>query len=190
MHGSRLPVLFRRTWQAVFLVVLALMATGCARYAIIDYDRDARFDQYRSYALENLDSDAEVQSLDANRMEGALRKHLSAQGLREATEPDAADVVMRYAIKDEKRTESRGPSVGVGFGFGRSPFGFGLAHSPVSTREIREGKLVIQMVDTSNQRVIWQGTGQRNLRENMEPQERTELIDRIIGEMFENYPPR
>ncbi len=99
-------------------------------------------------------------------------------------------MVVRYRIEDEVRTESRGPTLGLGFGFGRSPFTFGMAHTPVETREIREGQLVVEIVDPALEQVVWAGRARRYLRESQDREERTELIDQIIEAMFEQYPPR
>jgi len=169
------------------ILVLATALSGCARYAITDYDAGSNFDDYRSYSIEKR-GDGEIQSLDATRIERAVRRELSERGLESVDE--GADLKVRYTIEDEKRTESRGPNVGLGFGVGRSPFAFGMSHSPVRTREIREGKLVVQLVDAASERVVWQGTGQRNLTESMGPDSRSQLIDRVVSEMFKDYPPQ
>lgn len=175
-------------WQRlVILLALTLAVSGCARYAVTDYDTGAAFTDFDSYRMEARSEDA-IQSLDATRIERAVRRELSDRGLEETSE--GADLLVRYSIEDEKRTESRGPNVGLGFGFGRSPFGFGVAHAPVQTREISEGKLVVQLVDAGSQRVVWQGTGQRNLTESMSSDNRSKLIDRVVSEMFKDYPPQ
>ena len=175
-------------WQRlVVLLAMSMMVSGCARYAITDYDGGADFSQYRSYSIEKR-SEGRIQSLDATRIERAVQRELSERGLDQSD--NGADLKVRYTIEDEKRLESRGPNVGLGFGFGRSPFGFGVAHSPVRTREIREGKLVVQLVEAESQRVVWQGTGQRNLTENMSPDSRSSLIDRVVREMFKDFPPQ
>lgn len=175
-------------WQRLaVLLVLAIAVSGCARYAVTDYDGGAAFSDYSSYRMEAR-KEGEIQSLDATRIERAVRRELSDRGLDETDE--GPSLVVRYAIEDEKRLESSGPNVGLGFGFGRSPMGFGVAHSPVRTREIQEGKLVVQLVESGSQRVVWQGTGQRNLTESMSPDTRSSLIDRVVKEMFKDYPPR
>ena len=174
-------------FRAVTLDLLLAMVTGCARYAVTDYDSSAGFDRYSSYRFAERDGEA-VQGLDAARIERALEKALAGEGFRRVeAEPD---VLVRYRIEDEIRTESRGPSLGLGFGFGRSPFTFGVAHSPVETREIREGQLVVEMVDPTIEQVIWEGRGRRYLNENQDREERTELIDQVIEAMFEQSPPQ
>ena len=174
-------------FKTVTLAVLLTLVTGCARYAVTDYDSKAGFDRYNSYRFAERDDDA-VQGLDAARIERALQQALTGEGF---TQKDAEpDILVRYRIEDEVRTESRGPSVGLGFGFGRNPFTFGMAHSPVQTREIREGQLVVEMVDPTVEQVVWEGRARRYLNENQDREERTELIDQVIEAMFEQYPPQ
>lgn len=174
-------------WLMTLLVVVMALS-GCTRYAVTDYDREAGFGDYQSFALQPRDGSESIQSLDASRIENAVTRQLSERGM-EKVPAEQADVVLRYAIDDEKRTESRGPTVGLGLGIGRSPFGFGMAHSPVRTREIQEGKVVVEMVDRAAERVVWKGIAQRNLTETMSPDRRSTLINRVVDEMFDKYPP-
>ncbi|MGM0450122.1 MAG: DUF4136 domain-containing protein [Pseudomonadota bacterium] len=173
--------------KTVALALLLALVSGCARYAVTDYDSGAGFDSYSTYRFADRGEDS-VQGLDAARIERALKRALADEGFTQAdAEPD---VLMRYRIEDEVRTESRGPRLGLGFGFGRSPFTFGVAHSPVQTREIREGQLVVEMVDPTIEQIVWEGRGQRFLSESQDREERTELIEQIIEAMFEQYPPQ
>lgn len=168
------------------LLLLMALVSGCASTATTDYDSDAGFDSYSTYQFTKRDEKA-VQGLDAARIERALEQALTREGFTGAD--SAPDVRVRYRIEDEVRTESRGPRLGLGFGFGSSPFTFGMAHTPVETREIREGQLVVEMVDPTMDQVVWAGRAQRYLRESMDREERTQLINQVIEAMFEQYPP-
>ncbi|XOZ32590.1 DUF4136 domain-containing protein [Halomonadaceae bacterium KBTZ08] len=170
---------------ATLLLMLATVA-GCARYAIIDYDSSAGFERYSTYRFAERDDDT-VQDLDAARIERALKQALADEGLTRA-EGDP-DLRVRYRIEEAIRTESRGPTLGLGFGFGRGPFTFGMANTPMETRTIREGRLVVEMVDPAIDQVIWEGRARRYLSDSHNTKERTELIKRIIRAMFEQYPP-
>jgi len=57
-------------FRVVTLAVLLAMATGCARYAVTDYDSNAGFDRYSSYRFAERDENA-IQGLDAARIERA-----------------------------------------------------------------------------------------------------------------------
>ena len=169
-------------------LMLALALTGCARYATTDYDNTARFATYEHYRFAER-QEGSVQSLDAARIERALEKALEKEGFRRAEGEQKQALVVRYRIEQERRLESRGPNFGLGFGFGNSPFTFGMAHTPVESREIVEGQLVVELVDPKAEQVIWQGRARRNLTDSMVAEERKRLINRVVRAMFEQYPP-
>ena len=178
-----------RTLRVGLLLLLTLLAlSGCARYVVTDFDREARFADFQNYVFvnKNESGDEQFQTLDASRIENALTRELDKQGMAQMDSRDEADTLIRYWIEDSKRTESTGFSTGIGIR--SAPFGFGVATSP-SSREIVEGKLIVEVVDAESRRVAWRATGQRNLNEQMSPDRRTELIDRIVREMFDRYPP-
>lgn len=173
--------------QLVLLIGIAL--SGCAPYAAIDYDTGARFDGYKSYRFAE-NGKNNVLSLDASRIEPALKKALEQEGFVLADSGDKADLKVRYGIEQERRIESHGPRYSLGFGFGHHPFGLhGGHHSYKRAREIKEGQLVVNLVDTERQQVIWEGVAKRNLTESMGPRDRTRLINRVVKAMFEQYPP-
>ncbi|MDX1587723.1 MAG: DUF4136 domain-containing protein [Oleiphilaceae bacterium] len=176
--------------SATLLVMALFLLSGCATYVVTDHDADAGFDQLTSYTLKSRGEDdgESVKSLDSARIEAALNRELTGQvGMSQARDPGEADLLVRYWIEDTKRTESTGPT--FGFGFGNSPFGFGVA-TQQPTREIREGKLIVELVNRENRQAVWRATGQKNLNEQMSPEERRRLIDRLVSEMFKRYPPR
>jgi len=177
--------------RPTMLLVLAafVLLSGCASYVVTDYDRQARFEGFQSYVLVGKsDADADqFQTLDSARIENALRRELGNEGLTAVEDRSDADLLVRYWIEDAKRIESSGFSYGIGLG--RNPFGFGVATSP-SSREIKEGKLIVELVDADSRQVAWRATSQRNLNERMSPDKRTELIDRVAREMFKKYPPK
>lgn len=174
--------------RIILALMLALALNGCAHYATTDYDSTARFDSYDQYRFAER-REGSVQSLDAARIERALEKALEKEGLRRADAGQSQALVVRYRIEQERRLESRGPTFGLGFGFGRNPFTFGMAQTPVESREFVEGQLVVELVDPQADQVIWQGRARRNLTDRMEADERKELINRVVRAMFEQYPP-
>lgn len=166
-------------------LVLAVLLSGCAN-VVVDYDRDARFTGYTSYAFMAAKAGQDYLTLDAARIERSLNRELTARGLRPALEQDA-DILVRYDIETEIRNETSGFSYGLGYG--RGAFGLGVA-TPPDSHEVREGKLVVEFVTPDDKRAIWRAAARRNLTETMRPDARQALIDQLISEMLEKYPPR
>jgi hypothetical protein len=73
-------------------------------------------------------------------------------------------------------------------GFGSGNFGWGIA-APPPIEKVEEGKLVIELVDTNTKQVVWRSASRRYLQENQSSESRQELIDEIVVDMFEEYPP-
>lgn len=172
------------------LMAMLVLFSGCASYVVTDHDDSADFGGFKSYTLMDRgeEGDKSVKTLDSARIEKSLNRELTGEvGLSQVQTPENADLLVRYWIEDVKRTESTGPT--FGFGFGNSPFGFGVA-TQQPTREVREGKLIVELVNRENRQAVWRATGQQNLTEQMSPEERRKLIDRLISEMFKRYPPR
>lgn len=175
-----------RTARVPFLLSLALvlLLSGCAARVVTDYDSSAAFASYQQWAFASRDQQG-FTSLDASRVEAAIKRELAAENL-EQVDADTADLLVSYRIDEVERLDTTGFSYGLGFGSGR--FGWGMSTAP-PVREVREGQLVVELVDSDTDRVVWRGASKRYLNENQSPQTRQELIDEVVTGMFERYPP-
>ncbi|MCL7943832.1 DUF4136 domain-containing protein [Marinobacter sp. ATCH36] len=170
----------------IFLVSLLVLAlTGCASNVVTDYDSGTVFGNYASWAFAPQGDGESFTSLDGGRIERAVERELNRKSMRKV-EQNEADLLVAWQIVEEERLERTG--VGLGFGFGTGNFGWGLASAP-PVREIEEGKLVVELVDTDTDRVVWRAASRRYLNENQSSESRRKLIDEIVADMFEKYPP-
>lgn len=170
----------------VILVSLLMMAlAGCASNVVTDYDSGAVFGNYASWAFAPTGEGERFKSLDGGRIESAVERELNRKSMRKV-EQNEADLLVTWRIVEEERLERSG--VGLGFGFGSGNFGWGLSSAP-PLREVEEGKLVVELVDTDTDRVVWRAASRRYLNENQSSESRRELIDEIVADMFEKYPP-
>lgn len=166
--------------------VLVFALAGCASNVVTDYDSSTVFDHYSSWAFAPNAGDASFMSLDGSRVQSAVERELNGKSLSKVPENEA-DLLVNWEIKEEKSHEQSG--VGLGFGFGTGNFGWGMS-TPPPVREVKEGKLVIQLVDTASDQVVWRAASRRYLNENQSPNDRSELIDEVVTEMFSKYPPK
>jgi len=170
--------------RAMFLM-LTLWLAGCASTVAIDYRPEAAFADYRSFAFTSTEPKEEVRSLDGERIEQAVTRELTALGLKSAP-ANSADLLVRYRVDETVELETSG--FGYGFGFGREHLGVGVATVP-DVQAVKEGKLVVELVQRDIRQVVWRGAGQRNLTEQMKPEQRSALINRLVKDMFDRYPP-
>ena len=166
------------------ILLLTAWLAGCASTVAIDYKPEAAFSSYGSFAFA-ASPDEQVRSLDGERIEQAVNQELTARGFK-SVPADNADLLVRYRVEETVEIESSG--FGYGFGFGRDHLGLGIATTP-DVHAIKEGKLVVELVQRDMSQVVWRGAGQRNLSEQMKPEQRTALIKRLVRDMFERWPP-
>jgi len=170
--------------RLLFSMVMGLMLVGCAAPVIYDFDESANFLQDKTFEFEGAKK-GDTQTLDRSRIHQAILSQLVSKGYTKVE--NNASLVVRYRIEEEIRIESTGVSYGVGMS--RNHLGVGM-HTPVRSREIKEGKLVVEMVEARDNRVIWRAVSQKRLTEQMSPDHRTALVNELVTEMFGNYPPQ
>lgn len=168
-----------------FVSLLILVLAGCASNVVTDYDSGTVFGNYASWAFAQKGEGENFTSLDGGRIENAVERELNRKAMRKVDRSEA-DLLVTWQIVEEERLERSG--VGLGFGFGTGNFGWGLSSAP-PIREIQEGKLVVELVDTKTERVVWRAASRRYLNENQSSETRRKLIDEVVADMFEKYPP-
>ena len=171
--------------RLLMIAAMALVLSGCASNVVTDYNSSTVFGNYATWAFaQDAGSDAFV-SLDGSRIQTAVERELNRKAMRKVAKSDA-DLLANWQIVEEERLEQTG--VGLGFGFGRSNFGWGIS-APPPVREVTEGKLVVELIDTETKQVVWRAASRRYLKESQSPETRRELIDEVVAEMFSKYPP-
>ncbi|MDX1756555.1 MAG: DUF4136 domain-containing protein [Marinobacter sp.] len=166
------------------LLALSLLA-GCASKVVTDYDAAASFENYQTWAFAPGLQAQGFTSLDSARVKNAVTREMAAKQLRSVSS-EQADLLVAYQVVEEERLQSYGFSYGLGFG--HRPFGWGIASAP-PVREVKEGKLVVELVDRASEKVVWRAASRRYLTEDQSPEYRSELIDELVTEMFNRFPP-
>ena len=173
--------------KSLQLMLCLLLLSACAQAPVsFDYDTAAQMPAVKSFALTEPPSGAQFQSIDNQRIEAALRRQMTAKGLKEVAR-DKADMLLAYRVEPERKLQE---SSGFSFGFGVASgnVGLGVSTGP-KPKEIVEGRLVVDAVDPQRQQVVWTAKANRNLRDSMSPAQRDELINSLVAAMFIQFPP-
>ena len=199
--GGRQPVTDMRT---LLTFPLLLMLAGCAaRYDVrTDLDPAVDFSAYRTFAIPprpKADTpDVLDNSLVRKRLEGMFAKHLSARGLVLAAEHDPADLLVRYWVTTEAKTDVDSvPTVvgagGWGHGYGGYPGPYpywggrwGPMYQDVIVRNYTEGTLVLDLVDRARDELVWRAYVVGKL--GRERETMYELVDEALGRAFRALP--
>ncbi|WP_417566605.1 DUF4136 domain-containing protein [Marinobacter sp.] len=170
----------------VMLSIVALAMSGCASNVVTDYNSAVVFGNYSSWAFASTsEADSTFVSLDGSRVRDAIERELNRKALQRVSQAEA-DLLVSWRIVPEDRLEQTG--LGLGFGFGSGNFGWALS-APPPVREVKEGKLVVELADSKTKEVVWRAASRRYLNESQSPETRRKLIDEVVTEMFTKYPP-
>ena len=174
--------------RSLLITMAALAVTGCANNVITDYDSGAGFSNYSSWDIApSKEGEQAFVSLDGSRIRDALEREMAGENLQKVS-AEEADLLVAWQIVAEERLERGGSGFGFGLGFGTGNFGWGLSTAPPIER-VTEGKLVVELVDSETKQVVWRSASRRLLNERQTSESRQELIDEIVTDMFEEYPP-
>ena len=165
-------------------VALLLVFSSCVTVRVAtDYDKNADFNQYTTYAFYKPGIDkAKISDLDKKRILRAIDTELSTKGM---TKSESPDLLISIFTKERERVDVYQNNFGYGWGWDPWWYG-GYYGNSVSTST--EGSLYIDFIDAKNNELIWQGLGTAQLiTQNIDKKE--ERIQQIVREILNEYPP-
>lgn len=168
------------------IIALLLFASCSSVRVASDYDANANFDNFTSYAFFKPGIDkAEISDLDKKRILRAIDAELTAKGLQKSDQPK---MLISIFTKAKERVDVYQNHFGWGgmwgWGWGH-PWGMGMGGTSVTTTT--EGSLYIDIIDASNNELVWQGMGTTTLSQNREKKEKQ--IKEVVAKILKEYPP-
>ncbi len=179
------------------ILVVALLLSSCSSVQVAaDYDREANFDNYKTFAFFKPGIDkAELNDLDKRRILRAIEAELMAKGMTKSENPD---MLVSMFTRSNQRVDVYNNAWGMGGwgwggyggwrGYGGWGPGMGMGGgSQVSTTT--EGMLFIDLIDTNKKELIWQGSGTGYLvTKNVDKKEAR--IKEFVYKTMEQFPPK
>ncbi len=168
--------------MGTLLLVGAVAVGGCVTLQVnMDYDREADFSMYQTYAWHESDvSLADDDPLMHQRLIQAIDDQLSAKGLQKTDAmPDL--LVTYHGESQELVVLDR-----VSYYDGWYRYG-GIGVSTVRARSYEQGTLVVDLVDAEQNRLVWRGVATDTVAGS--PDAQTSQIETAIRQMFRRYPP-
>ena len=174
------------------ILLFTILLSSCSSVRVAaDYDREANFDQYKTFAFFKPGIDkAEISDIDKRRILRAIEAELMAKGMTKSENPD---MLVSIFTKSNQRVNIYNNAWGAGAwgwgGFNRWGWGWGPGFgggNQVSTKT--EGMLFIDLIDANKKELIWQGSGTGYLvTRNVEKKETR--IKEFVGKTMEQFPP-
>ena len=178
-------------WVTAVAILALVVACGGIK-STVDYDRDADFSQYSTYAWHE-GTGADIQDSDPlnhERLISAVDAQMAQAGFQKVD--SNPDVLITYHGEDKEQTRldttymGGGWGMGAGWGWGGMGMG-GMGSSTTQVRNYTVGTLVLDMWDVSQKRLVYRATASDTLSDN--PQKNSEKIGKAAEKLFENYPP-
>ncbi|TMM52192.1 DUF4136 domain-containing protein [Maribacter algarum] len=182
---------------ALPLFVLLFLSSCTSVRVLSDYDRDANFGSYKSYAFYKTGIDkAQISDLDKKRILRAIETEMGTKGFVKSENPDI--LVSIFTKEREQVDVYNNYWGGGGFGWGWSPWYWGGGFGPgwgwgwgggnnVSTRT--QGSLYIDLIDAKSKELVWQGKGDGTLNNTKNIEKKEMRIKEFVAEIMTQYPP-
>src|SRR6202521_5975032 len=153
------------------LVVVLFSIPALAQKVETDYDHSVNFDQYHTYSWGHVHA---TDPFFEQRIRDAVDHDLQAKGWQEV--PDGGDVTLTaVAIK---KHQSEYTTFYDGLGGGWRWRGWGPGMSTTIVEKIPVGTLVIDIYETSSQRLLWRGLAHDQLSD--KPEKDTKKLDKAV----------
>ena len=186
-----------------FLLACAATSVACGGGLKIqtDYNQMIDYTQFETYAFMPVEDRVDQNDLIAARIRNAISANIEEAGYRKIDDAGSADLVVAWhLILDEKfstTTTGGGYSGGYYGAYGRGYWGrygyggggYGMSTSYTTVNEWTEGTAVIDIIDREEDILIYRGTAESKIQENVDPQERTERINDAVARMLADFPP-
>jgi len=175
------------TLLSLFLVVIFVSA--CSTHSDAVYQTNFNFSKVKSYSIYQRNSTfTDTQSLTDSRrnsIEIAIEKTLEQHGLQ-YKESDKADIVVTYHLLKGKKNDYRDYNKAVLFC--HHCLKSNNWHSEGQSLEIKQGSLIIDLVDTKQNRSVWRSVAPLNLKDKDNSQIVNDKIQQEVMMMLQQLP--
>ena len=179
----------RQLPRVTAMAMLVLTAASCATTmsAGAHVDRALDFRQFRTYdwgpadALPTGDSRLDKDPWFKDHLQGAVERHLAAKGLEQAPS-GSPDLLIHYHAAINRRIDVN--RVDRGYGYCVSD------DCPVEVIEYEAGTLVLDVIDTRTNKLIWRGWAQHSVEDMLDdPDTMANTIEQAVSRMLLRLPP-
>lgn len=170
----------------ILSVSLLFVLASCSSVSVnSDYDKNATFDNYKTYAYNKTAIDkVEISDLDKKRILHSIDEVMTLKGFSKSETPD---VLINFFTKEREQVDVTqfNAGWGYGWGWGWNPWMWG---GSTSINKYTEGTLTIDVIDAKKKELVWQGIGTGDLTKCAEKKD--ENIKGFVTKILEQYPPQ
>lgn len=176
--------------QNQFLIGIAFFTLfACQSVKVTtDFDSKTDFSKIKTYAIYRLsDTGPGLSELNRNRILDAINTELQAKGLQE--NPSNPDVLINVTtIVEEKRQVTATNYYSHGGIYRPYYWGPRYGQTQINVSELREGSLIIDIVDAASRHLIWEGIGNKEI--DLPMNNGDKVIPQAVKAILEKFPPK
>jgi len=168
----------------VLLLLFAGTLTASAQYVTVDFDKQADFTRYKTYAWA-IGTPAKIPAL-AQRIVDGIDSRLAAKGLRRVEATASPDLIVLYHAAGDTKVQVNTANSGE-YNWGRR--WDGRPDEPTTADpNYKSVELAVDIGDAKTRKLLWLGSGIDFRERNQSLTERQ--IDKILDKMFKKFPPK
>ena len=179
--------------KTLLFILTTLIFSACSTINVTnDFDPAFSFDDVKTYVIVNKSSEAVNTLTDARIMTG-IDTQLTRKGYSK-TDRKNADiyVIFHTDVRNKTTVVQDYQHMGISpYRYGRY-YGYGgmMAVPVTRTYNYDEGKLLIDILDPKNNKIVWRGVATDNLKKHKTPEERMDYINEVMVSIFEALPSK
>lgn len=165
------------------IAIATVAATlGCSSLKLsTDYDREVDFKAYKTFSFKEA---AKPRNPVARRsVEYAVGMALEGRGLKQVEKDGDLSIFGHFVVDQRTQIDSYGYSMTGWYGWN-----WGVA-APTEVRTIPVGTLLLDLVDSKTNKLVWRGLVNDDISTSIEPEEREKKAIKIAKDLFANFPP-
>ena len=158
------------------LVICLASSFAMAQQVSVNYNHEANFTQYHTYAWGSNNKNAIQNSILAQVAQQDIESAMSAKGLQKVQESQNPDLVLTASGGEREQTSYNAWGMrGIGGGMG----GITPEQNVIST-------MVVSLYDTKKQELVWRGIAQDTLSNNGNKNQKE--VNNAVNKMFKQWP--
>jgi hypothetical protein len=151
-----------------------------------DYDKTVDFSAFKTYSVGQMSKLSNP--LQQQRLEQVLDEQLNAKGLTKID--SGGDLLVQVHAAHNTETRITADTMGFGprwGGWGRYGGFGGMGTTMVNVRDITEGQLTIDLIESNNNQLVWRAIVTDYLSD--KPERVAKSIQKGVTKAFKHYPP-
>lgn len=182
----------KNLFSVAAIIVFTTIMFSCSPSVKVtsDYDKQANFPQYKTFAVDTFRMNQRISQLNTNRITNAIKTELMKKGFTENVVSPDLKVNVAAILKDEKSVSSNTDYYGYGGVYRPWAWGGGLGATGYTTYNVqnyKDGSLIIDIADAKTNALIWEGIGNQEIDKPLKNPD-TE-IPAAITSIMKNFPP-